>query len=108
MLDHYLIPYPELSYGCTLIMSRKHWPDRRGYSLNVIADLLNIKFQHHHAMEDSLVCAQIALNILKGNQANSLKELPSILGFSYGSLFSGGYKPAKQSTCARSRIIASA
>ncbi len=108
MLDHYFIPYPELSCGCTLIMSRKHWPDRRGYSLNVIADLLNIEFQHHHAMEDSLVCAQIALHILKGNQANSFKELPSTLGFSYGSLFPGGYKPAKQSTHTRSRIISSA
>jgi DNA polymerase-3 subunit epsilon len=104
MLDHYSIPYPQLSYGCTLIMSRKHWPDRRGYSLNVIADLLNIEFQHHHAMEDSLVCAQIAINIIKGNQANSLKELPSALGFSYGSLFPGGYQPARQSARGRSNI----
>lgn len=106
-LDNYAIPYPELSYGCTLIMSRKHWPDQRGYSLNVIADLLNIEFQHHHAMEDSLVCAQIALNILNSNMANSLKELSAMLGFSYGSLFNGGYKPARQSTRARGRIISS-
>ena len=106
-LDHYSIPYPELTYGCTLIMSRKHWPDRRGYSLNVIADLLNIEFQHHHAMEDSLVCAQIALNILNNNQANGLKELSSMLGFSYGSLFIGGYKPARQSTSTHPRIISS-
>ncbi len=106
-LDYYSIPYPELSYGCTLIMSRKHWPDRRGYSLNVIADLLNIQFQHHHAMDDSLVCAQIALNILKSNQVNSINELPSILGFSYGSFFPGGYKPARQSTRACSRKVSS-
>jgi hypothetical protein len=88
-------------------MSRKHWPDRRGYSLNVIADLLNIQFQHHHAMDDSLVCAQIALNILKSNQVNSINELPSILGFSYGSFFPGGYKPARQSTRACSRKVSS-
>ena len=97
-LDYYSIPYPELRCGCTLIMSRKHWPDRRGHGLNVIADLLNIEFQHHHAMEDSLVCAQIALYILNSNQAKSLKELSSILGFSYGSFVSGFYHPPKQST----------
>jgi len=103
-LDHYAIPYPELSCGCTLIMSKKHWPDRRGYGLNIIASLLKIEFQHHHAMEDSLACAQIALHILKGNQANSFIDLPSKLGFSYGSLFAGGYNPAKQNTRSLSNI----
>ena len=107
MLDYYSIPYPELSCGCTLIMSKKHWPDRRGYSLNVIAGLLNIRFQHHHALEDSLACAQIALHILNSNKANSLRELPSALGFSYGSLFPGGYQPARQSTRTRSRKVSS-
>jgi len=103
-LDHYSIPYPETSCGCTLIMSRKHWPDRSGYGLNIIASLLNIEFQHHHAMEDSLVCAQIALYILKVNQANSFIDLPSILGFSFDSLFSDGYQPGKQNICARPSI----
>jgi DNA polymerase-3 subunit epsilon len=100
-LDYYSIPYPELSCGCTLIMSRKHWPDRKGYGLNLIVDLLNIEFQHHNALEDSLACAQIALHILNGNKANSFKELPSALGFSYGSLFPGGYQPGRQSICVR-------
>jgi DNA polymerase III epsilon subunit-like protein len=81
-LDFYKIPYPNFNYGCTLTMSRKHWPNHENYKLSTIAATIDHDFHHHHAGEDALACASIALQIFKTYNANSLEELSGILGFS--------------------------
>lgn len=93
-LDYYDIPYPNFKYGCTMIMSRKQWPDFTCHKLDAIAATLDINFNHHHALNDALACAQIALQIINDCQAETFDALSSILGFSLGHLYPGGYKPA--------------
>ncbi len=95
-LDHYRIPYPNLNYGCTLIMSRAQWPNSLSHKLNDIAAMLDINFEHHHAMEDANACAQIALQIIKDNDIATLDELSSTLDFTLGNLYPGGYTSASR------------
>lgn len=96
-LDYYRIPYPHLNYGCTLIMSRKQWPDSLSHKLNDVAAMLDINFEHHHALEDANACAQIALQILRENNISALDELSAALDFTVGNLYPGGYTPASYS-----------
>lgn len=93
-LDYYNIPYPNLNYGCTWIMSKNQWPDRLSYKLDDVAAMLDINFQHHHALEDANACASITLQIMKSNNTSTFEELASTLEFSMGNLFPGGYKPS--------------
>lgn len=92
VLDYYELPYPNLHYGCTCIMSRKQWPGV-SHRLNDIAAMLDIDFLHHHALEDAQACAQIAMHILEQHHTGTLDELSTALELSMGSLYPGGYRP---------------
>lgn len=93
-LDFYEISYPNLEYGCTYIMSKKHWPQLPCHKLDAVAASIDFEFRHHHALDDASACAQIALQIFNHYQAKDLTDLSSNLGFSIGSIYPGGYKPA--------------
>lgn len=60
----YDIAYPDYAFECTLLKSRKVWPE--GYNnLNIIADYCSYNLQnHHHALADAEACAWIAREIL--------------------------------------------
>lgn len=92
-LDYFEIPYPNLRYGCTCLMSKKQWPERLSHRLNDVAAMLDIDFLHHHALEDAQACAQIAIHILDQNNTCTLDELSSTLELSMGCLYPGGYRP---------------
>ncbi|MCQ2294837.1 MAG: 3'-5' exonuclease [Bacteroidales bacterium] len=60
----YQMDYPDYPFYCTLLKSRKVWPEGH-HNLDIIAakcgyDLKN----HHHALADAEACAAIALQIL--------------------------------------------
>ena len=60
----YQMDYPDYPFYCTLLQSRKVWPEEH-HNLDIIAarcgyDLKN----HHHALADADACAAIALQIL--------------------------------------------
>ena len=60
----YQMDYPDYSFYCTLVQSRRVWPQGH-HNLDIIAarcgyDLTN----HHHALADAEACAAIALQIL--------------------------------------------
>jgi len=61
VLRVYQLDLPELSYFCTVALSRKVWKGFKNYKLNTIAAELDIEFNHHKAGEDAFVCASIAL-----------------------------------------------
>lgn len=98
VLNYYNIPYPNLNYSCTWIMSKKHWPGQLSYKLNEVAAMLDIKFKHHHALEDAIACALIAQSIFSERNVTSFDELSLALDLSVGSLYPGGYIPAKSNT----------
>ena len=60
----YQMDYPDYPFFCTLIASRKVWPEGR-HNLDVIAERCGYDLtQHHHALADAEACAAIALKIL--------------------------------------------
>ena len=49
LLDVYQLEYPELSYACTVVLSRKVWKGFENYKLSTVAENLNFSFKHHNA-----------------------------------------------------------
>ena len=61
----YQMDYPDYTFHCTLVASRRAFPRLRSHALDVVAarcgyDLTN----HHHALADAEACAVIACQIL--------------------------------------------
>lgn len=61
----YKINTGSFKYLCTLRASRKMFTNLESYSLNKIADYLNIEFTHHKAKDDALVCLEIFNHMTK-------------------------------------------
>jgi len=74
-LDEYLIPHPQLSYQCSVVISRKTWPGLGSYKLNNLAKRFGISFKHHDAAEDAFACAKIVLEAGATLGAQSFNEL---------------------------------
>lgn len=68
--------------GCTVKFARKAWPRLTNHKLNTIADYMNIKFNHHDALEDSRTCAMIPLKIAHELGLGSIQETAFRLGVS--------------------------
>ena len=60
-LDHYGFFKPKLNYLCSISLAKKSWKDLPKYGLKSLAELHQIKFNHHRAGADAEVCAKISL-----------------------------------------------
>ena len=96
VLDESEIPYPTLSYSCSWMISKKHWPELSCHKLNFISEQLGIQFKHHNALEDATACAQIVIQVCKEKGSISMDNLVKEFGFTMGGLYPGGYKTASQ------------
>lgn len=60
----YQMDYPNYTFLCTLVQSRKVWPGGH-HNLNIIAKRCGYNLEnHHHALADAEACGAIALKIL--------------------------------------------
>lgn len=60
-LDIYNIPYPNFDFCCTYLMSKVKFENLQNYKLGTISNLLELKsFEHHNALEDAIICGEIA------------------------------------------------
>lgn len=75
LLDVYQLEYPELSYACTVLLSRKVWKDFENYKLSTVAENLNFSFKHHNAKEDAMACANIVIEAAKKLRVDNFNEL---------------------------------
>ncbi|MCT4614080.1 MAG: 3'-5' exonuclease [Marinifilaceae bacterium] len=78
-LKTYGIRKPELTYACTVNISRKLWPAMPNHKLNTMASMFNIELDHHNALDDALACAQIMLKAADVTDTNTTKDLLSSL-----------------------------
>jgi DNA polymerase III subunit epsilon len=66
---------PNLSYGCSLKMSRKTY-HLESYRLNAVAYAIgHEEFQHHDALADSDACARIVMHMAKRHEVEDLEGL---------------------------------
>lgn len=94
-LEKYNIDFPNFTYSCTRILSKKTWPSLINYKLDTIADYLGINFIHHQACEDAKATAKIFDAILKENKIDDFEELHKELKVKIGSIYKDGYSPAE-------------
>ncbi len=88
-LDQSGLPYPNTDYFCTRVIAKLTWPQHPTYTLDHLAQSLEISFQHHNAAEDARACALIALCACKSHGVASLYDLQELCGIRVGSLFHG-------------------
>lgn len=79
-LSYYHLDWPELTYACTVKISRKVWPDLANHKLNTVGAYLGIEFKHHYALDDAETCARIAIDAAKKEAVDSLPDLLSQIG----------------------------
>ncbi len=81
----YKIPFPKMFYSCTYKMSKKAWPGLKSYGLKNLAQILDIKFKHHDALEDAKVCGVIGRKIFKEFNIKKLNDIESEFNLEVGS-----------------------
>lgn len=92
-LDEYRLPYPRLSYFCSLAIARKVWPQYSSHKLSVLAYELQIPLKHHDAESDAAAAAKIVLRAASELGVSSMEALAQACGITAGSLYPGGYSP---------------
>ena len=103
-LSEYGLAFPEITYSCTRIIAKATWPGLISYRLTMVARLLSIEFEHHQALADAGVCAEITRRACQETNSRTLDELAKHLGLSHGQIFeTGDYYPAGAWRSATSR-----
>ncbi|MEM7474492.1 MAG: exonuclease domain-containing protein [Planctomycetota bacterium] len=88
-LAAYKIKCPDLEFSCTRLIARGAWPGKARYGLKPLADWLQIRFQHHDALEDARCCAIIALAAAKEAEPSSLSAMEKALQLRRGKIVQG-------------------
>lgn len=79
-MAHYQRPVPGFEYLCTLYMSKVNYPKRLSYKLDdLMKDLFGKAVNHHHALEDALACAELAVHHIGQFREQSPRELVKVL-----------------------------
>lgn len=94
VLDSYSIPYPDVKYTCSYIISKKVWKGLLSYNLENLANMLRVQLDHHDAFSDANVCATISVKAFQKSEINSIEEIENKLDIDVGELYQGGYKPS--------------
>lgn len=81
------IPWPELTYVCSLVVGRRVWPGLGSYSLPFLAGHLGIYGgSHHDASADAEMAAKIGCMALDATEASTLAEMVASVQALMGSM----------------------
>lgn len=104
-LDYYELPYPVLDYLCTVAISKKTWPELENHKLNTLAAFHDIRFEHHHALEDARAAAKILQYAVKSTESGSVEDLLQQHQMTKGKIFERGYAPPKVKRARKTKRI---
>lgn len=93
-LDYFQIAYPEMEYLCTANISKKTWPNLGNHKLNTVAAHHKITFDHHHALEDARVAANVFQYAIE-QYGGTLDSLLARCQMRKGRIFDRGYTTPK-------------
>ncbi|UJW74120.1 3'-5' exonuclease [Rhizobium sp. SL42] len=91
-LDDYRMAYPTFSYLCSVKMAQRVWPHLPSHKLNILAEHLGMRFVHHNAAEDAVVCAQASIVMAEEMGAARILDLAAMIGLTPGRLHATGYQ----------------
>lgn len=81
------IPWPELTYACSLVVGRRVWPGLSSYSLPFLAGHLGVyEGSHHDANADAEMAARIGCIALDATEASTLAEMVASVQALMGSI----------------------
>lgn len=86
VLDLYGLPWPTLTYICTVKLARAAWPRLPNHRLPTMAHFLGLTLDHHRAASDAAACAAIALAAKAKTMAPTLSATASSLGVTAGQM----------------------
>ncbi len=91
-LDYYDLTYPNCDMSCTFVLSKKLLTECPSYKLDGIASYFNLRFAHHHALEDAIMCCRIIRKIKSIYHVRSLDDLHQLIHVQYGKMSDHYYK----------------
>lgn len=84
--------WPTLTYGCTLVWSRREL-DLISYRLPIVADALGIALDHHHdPAADARACAQILLELANRHGCDTVDDFAATVGTRLGTLAEASWR----------------
>lgn len=99
-MDFYSLEYPCFTYLCTVLLSRKAYPDMPSHKLNEMAKAFNISFSHHNAEDDAFACAMVFLNILNDFNVDDISDFKTLFDISPSKVYPGcDHKTIKKGGC---------
>ncbi|OKI28651.1 hypothetical protein A6A25_31065 [Saccharothrix sp. CB00851] len=102
------VPWPELSYACTLVVSRLTW-QLLTYRLPFVADAAGIAMgEHHDAQADADTAAQIMLAAMRLHQVDTVDDLLEGLRVRYGQQTSDAWTGSRRLGSSARRLGSSA
>lgn len=91
-LDYYDLPYPTSYMTCSFVLSRKLLPECQSYKLDGIANYFNLKFNHHHALDDAMMCFRIIKKIKTMYQLSAIQDIHRFLYLDFGKMQPNYYR----------------
>lgn len=95
--EAYEIPLPEIHFLCTYRLAEQVFPGLCSYSLDTLAETLNIELNHHNATSDAIACGELMCHIVSQNIINNSKMLTEKFNISFGCLNGLDYAPCGRS-----------
>ncbi len=94
VLAQYEIPFPELSYACSLQVARRAWRGLPSYGLAALSERFGISLNHHAAGSDAEASARIMLCAMEEHGLGTFDEIEPKFGLQVGRLYAHGYIPS--------------
>ncbi len=105
LCEHYDLEFPNVKYYCTMLMSRRLFPDMFNHKLSTVSDHLGIELEHHHAESDAIASARIMQHFIESDlNINCFQSLEKELYVKAGEVFAKGYKAFKSNTTPKKRV----
>ena len=92
-LDLYGLPWPELSYLCTVKTERATWPELPNHKLPTVSEHIVFSLEHHSASSDAECCATIAIEAARSQGVRRIHEFPECCEITLGQMAPDGYTP---------------
>ncbi|WP_298726901.1 3'-5' exonuclease [uncultured Ferrovibrio sp.] len=88
-LTRYGLPWPSVSYLCTVKVARAAWPELPDHKLSTVARHIGFDLRHHVADSDAAACAAITLRILADHGLTGMNDIQSRFGIMPGRIGPG-------------------
>ena len=66
LLRHFEIEIPDISYLCSLKISRKVWPQLKSHALTSLSEHFGLDYNAHNALDDAINCGKVFIRACNG------------------------------------------